>query len=146
MLELTRPRWHDEAQRQGIQITASLEAGPLPPVAGEPGSLREVLTNLVLNAVEAIQDHGTVTIKTWIADGRVYCSVSDTGAGMSEETRRQALEPFFTTKGPKSTGLGLSVNYGIIERHGGELIIESVQGRGSTITFALPVEAELADS
>jgi CheY-like chemotaxis protein/anti-sigma regulatory factor (Ser/Thr protein kinase) len=116
-----------------------LEAGDIPSVNGEPGPLREVLVNLVLNAIDALPEGGRITIRTWHDDGWVNCSVSDTGVGMSPEVQRRALEPFFTTKGVRSTGLGLSVNYGILQRLGGELAVDSEEGRGTTVSFKLPV-------
>jgi CheY-like chemotaxis protein len=94
--------------------------------------------NLLLNAADAITQAGRVTLKTWARDDRVYCSVSDTGAGMPEEVRRRALEPFFTTKGPKATGLGLSVAYGTVQRYGGTLTVESAEGQGTTVEVSLP--------
>ena len=139
VLELTRPHWEDEPQLRGIQIQASLEAGHIPPVPGDPASLREVLMSLLLNAVDALPQGGQITVKTWASAHGVQCAVTDTGVGMSEEIRRRALEPFFTTKGPKSTGLGLSVTYGIIQRHGGDLAVESTESRGTTVTIRLPV-------
>lgn len=138
-LELTRPRWQDQAQLRGISIETRLELGRIPTVTGEPAALREVLMNLLLNAVDALPQGGRITVKTWTSDGWVHCSVADTGVGMSEEVRQRALEPFFTTKGPKSTGLGLSTNYGILQRHGGELVVQSTEGRGTTVTIRLPV-------
>jgi len=84
------------------------------------------------------QQAGRITIKTWAKDDRVYCSVTDTGAGMPEEVRRRALEPFFTTKGPKATGLGLSVAYGTVQRYGGTLTVESTEGQGTTVEVSLP--------
>ncbi len=95
--------------------------------------------NLILNAVDALPSGGTIVIRTWTTAEGVHCSVRDDGVGMSPEVRRRVLEPFFTTKGVRSTGLGLSVNYGIIERHGGELTIETEEGAGTTVTFRLPV-------
>lgn len=139
VLELTQLRWQAEAQVRGIQINASLEPGPIPTVTGDPASLREVLMNLLLNAIDALPAGGRITIRTWESDGWVRCAVSDTGVGMPEEVRQRALEPFFTTKGPKSTGLGLSVSYGIMRRHGGDLRIESVPNQGTTVTLTLPV-------
>lgn len=138
-LELTRPRWQDQAQLRGISIETRLDLGQIPTVTGEPAALREVLMNLLLNAVDALPQGGRITVKTWTSDGWVHCSVADTGVGMSEEVRQRALEPFFTTKGPKSVGLGLSTNYGTLQRHRGELAVESAVGRGTTVTIRLPV-------
>jgi anti-sigma regulatory factor (Ser/Thr protein kinase) len=101
--------------------------------------VREVLVNLILNAVDALPSGGTIAIKTWATADGVHCSVRDDGVGMSAEVRRRVLEPFFTTKGVKSTGLGLSVTYGIIQRHGGELAIDTEKGVGTNVTFRLPV-------
>ncbi len=112
-------------------------------LAGEPAPLREVLMNLLLNAADAItQGGGRITLKTWAKDDRVYCSVTDTGAGMPEEVRRRALEPFFTTKGPKATGLGLSVAYGTVQRYGGTLTLESTEGQGTTVEVSLPTASK----
>ena len=83
-----------------------------------------------------------ITLKTWAKDDRVYCSVTDTGAGMPEEVRRRALEPFFTTKGPKATGLGLSVAYGTVQRYGGTLTLESTEGQGTTVEVSLPTASK----
>jgi signal transduction histidine kinase/CheY-like chemotaxis protein len=137
VLELTRPRWQSEAQIRGITIDAGLEGSPVPPVAGDPAALREALMNLVLNAIDALPDGGQVTLRTWTAGARVFCAVVDTGVGMSAEVRRRAREPFFTTKGLRSTGLGLSLAYGIVRRHGGDLEIDSAAGRGTTVTVSL---------
>ncbi len=144
VLELTRPLWQAQAQVRGIQIQTVLEPGQIPAVAGVPAALREVFMNLLLNAVDALPRDGQITVKTWATDQRVHCSVADTGVGMSEEVKQRALEPFFTTKGPRSTGLGLSVTYGIIKRHGGELSIESIPGHGTTVTISLPFAAMAA--
>ena len=139
VVELTRPRWEDEARKRGITIEVKLELDDIPLVIGSRAAISEVLVNLVLNAIEAVSAQGLVTVKTWATAERAHCSVSDTGAGMSEEVRRQALEPFFTTKGPKSRGLGLSMSYGIVQRHGGTLDIESRLGHGTTVTISLPI-------
>ncbi len=139
VLEVTRPLWEVEAQLRGVQISTSLEAGQVPTVTGDPVSLREALMNLILNAIDALPNGGTIMVKTWTSEGWVHCSVGDNGVGMSEAVRRRALEPFFTTKGPQRTGLGLSVAYGILQPYGGELVIESDEGRGTTVTLSLPV-------
>jgi len=138
VLELTRPRWHNEALLRQIRVDTALDLGAIRPVAGELAPLREVLMNLLLNGIDAMPDGGRLILKTWMTGPDVHCSVSDTGAGMSEEVRHRALDPFFTTKGPKSTGLGLSVTYGIVQRHNGKLEIESTPGRGTTVTITLP--------
>jgi signal transduction histidine kinase len=141
VVELTRPRWQDEALA-GRRIEMTVEPGPVPLVVGELAPLREALMNLILNAVDAMPDGGQATIRTWVEASRVRCAVTDTGIGMSDEVRRRALQPFFTTKGPKSTGLGLSVAYGAVHRYGGQLEIDSELGRGTTVTISLPVAPE----
>ena len=139
VVELTRPRWQNELVARGVRVETILELGSVPMVAADPPAVREVLVNLIFNAVEALPSGGTIVIKTWPTAEGVHCSVRDNGIGMSSEVRQRVLEPFFTTKGVRSTGLGLSVNYGIIERHGGELTIDSAEGAGTTATFRLPV-------
>jgi signal transduction histidine kinase/CheY-like chemotaxis protein len=144
VLDLTRPRWHNEAQLRQIDIDTALDLGAIQPVAGELAPLREVLMNLVLNAIDAMPRGGRLGVRTW-ADGQgVHCDVSDSGAGMPEEVRQRALDPFFTTKGPKSTGLGLSVTYGIVQRHNGKLEIDSAPGRGTTVHVTLPAAGKIA--
>ncbi len=139
VVELTRPRWQNELVARGVRVETVLDLGSAPLVAADPPAVREVLVNLILNAVDALPSGGTIVIRTWTTAEGVHCSVRDDGVGMSPEVRRRVLEPFFTTKGVRSTGLGLSVNYGIIERHGGELTIETEEGAGTTVTFRLPV-------
>jgi GAF domain-containing protein/anti-sigma regulatory factor (Ser/Thr protein kinase) len=139
VIELTRPRWQDEAHIRGVTITTRLDPGAIPPVPGDLAALREVLMNFILNAIDALPQGGAITVRTWASPGGVHCEVADTGIGMSPEVQRRALEPFFTTKGFQSTGLGLSVNYGIIRRHGGELSIDSTADRGTRVAFRLPL-------
>src|SRR6266545_471504 len=144
VIDLTRPRWHNEALLRQIRIDTALDLGNVKPVAGEYAPLREVLLNLVLNAIDAMPNGGRLGMKTWADSQGVHCDVSDAGVGMSEEVQQRALDPFFTTKGPKSTGLGLSVTYGIIQRHNGRLEIDSAPGRGTTVHITLPaVDAAL---
>ncbi len=141
VLEMTRGRWQDTARAQGVEITVESRVGEVPPVAGDAAALRELLTNLILNAVEAMPRGGRLTVETRLDGAAVVLAVGDTGVGMSDEVRRRAHEPFFTTKGVKATGLGLSVAYGIARRHGGELTIASQEGRGTTIAIHLPAAA-----
>lgn len=138
VIEITRPRWQDEAQSQGRLIETVLDAGPVPPVSGQPSELREVVVNLILNAVDALPEGGQITLRIWADGERIFLSVADNGVGMSAEVKARAFEPFFTTKGVKSTGLGLSVTHGIIQRHGGEITVESEEGKGTTMILALP--------
>jgi signal transduction histidine kinase/CheY-like chemotaxis protein/HAMP domain-containing protein len=140
--ELMRPQWQDEAQRRGCPIEISLELGDVPQAVAEPGPLREILMNLILNSIDALPQGGVITVRTSTVQGWVQCSVTDNGVGMSEDVRRRALEPFFTTKGPKSTGLGLSVTYGTIQRYGGSLTVDSVEGQGTTVVVSLPAQVE----
>ena len=138
VLELTRPRWRDDAERRGIAIEARLDAGEIPHVAASHERLREALVNVIFNALDAMPSGGRIVVRTWASDGRVHCSVTDSGTGMPDDIRRRALEPFFTTKGPKSRGLGLSTCHGIVQRHGGEIRIESRPDHGTTVTISLP--------
>jgi signal transduction histidine kinase/CheY-like chemotaxis protein len=138
-LALTRPRWRDEAQRENRAIQASTAFTDIPPVLGEPSEIREALTNLVLNAVDAMPTGGTLGITACVVptpatgDGvSVELAVSDSGVGMSDDVRSRIFDPFFTTKGVKGTGLGLAVVYGIMERHGGSIAVESTPGVGTT--------------
>lgn len=139
VIELTRPRWQNELLARGILVDVRLDRGLLPSIPGDPSSLREVLMNLILNAVDALPSGGRITVTTWAEADAVSCRVADTGIGMSRAVQARAFEPFFTTKGVKSTGLGLSANYGILQRHGGEFTIESEEGRGTQATFRLPI-------
>ncbi len=140
-LELTRPRWQDEPSVRGVRIDAVLELGRIPPVLGDSFTLHEVVMNLVFNAVDALPDGGRLTIKTWASEHWVHCSVADTGVGMPEHVQRRAVEPCFTTKGPNATGLGLSIAHGILKRHRGDLVFESTEGRGTTVTMSLPLRS-----
>jgi GAF domain-containing protein/CheY-like chemotaxis protein len=142
-LEMTRPRWQDEAQGQGRHIEVSRALENLPRVQGNPSEIREALTNLILNAVDAMPTGGRLAVAGCVGpgvsdaapSGRVILTVSDTGTGMTEETRRRIFDPFFTTKGPSGTGLGLAVVYGIMERHGGKISVASTPGEGTTFTL-----------
>jgi signal transduction histidine kinase len=139
VVEMTAVRWRDAARVEGIAIEVVCEVGQIPPISGHAASLREVITNLVLNAVDALPSGGRISVRTGADGDSVSLSVADNGIGMPEEIRRRAQEPFFTTKGLKSTGLGLSVNHSIVQRHGGEMTIASTEGRGTTVTIRLPI-------
>jgi GAF domain-containing protein/CheY-like chemotaxis protein len=138
-VEMTRARWRDEPQSRGLDIRVSLDLAVVPPVDGQPAELREVLTNLILNAVDALPRGGEIRVATRESADRVEVSVTDTGVGMSDSVRRRIFEPFFSTKGPSGTGLGLAMVYGIVSRHGGEILVDTAPGAGSTFTIRLPV-------
>ena len=147
--DLTRPRWRDMPQARGLVIELKLELSTEPlAIAGNETELREGLINLVLNAVDAMPQGGLLTFRTrhepagnGHGDGEVVIEVGDTGVGMDEETRQRCLEPFFSTKGQLGTGLGLASVYGVIERHGGRIEIESAVGRGTTMRLIFPTIA-----
>ncbi|NIO05183.1 MAG: PAS domain S-box protein [Proteobacteria bacterium] len=142
VLELTRPRWKDESESRGIRFRIKEELKANRPVEGIPSELREVLINLVINALDAMPSGGELTIRTETHGPFSCVSVADTGIGIPRELQRQIFDPFLTTKGPKSSGLGLSVSYGIIERHGGEISLLSGEGRGTTFHIKLPTAGE----
>jgi nitrogen-specific signal transduction histidine kinase/CheY-like chemotaxis protein len=137
-VELTRPRWKDQAESKGVKITVTKNLGDVLPVMGSPAELREVLINLVVNAIDAMPEGGDLVIETRVREDVCRVSVIDTGIGMSADCQKRAFDPFYTTKGPQSSGLGLSVSYGIVKRHGGEIAIKSRSKRGTTFTVTLP--------
>jgi GAF domain-containing protein/FixJ family two-component response regulator len=142
VVEVTRSRWKDEAQARGVHYEVVTDAQPTPVVAGDPAEIREALTNLVFNALDAMPDGGRITLRTGTEDGRVVCAVSDTGVGMTEDVRQRIFDPFFTTKGERGTGLGLSVVYGIVSRHNAEIDVQSAPGAGSTFILRFPPAPE----
>jgi two-component system, cell cycle sensor histidine kinase and response regulator CckA len=146
-VELTRPRWAEEMGAKGnhVNVVTPLEADKR--AMGDASELREVLTNLVLNAVDAMPNGGTLTISSRVEDEDVVVEVCDTGTGMTAEAKARLLEPFFTTKGDKGTGLGLSMVHGILTRHNGTMKIDSTLGRGTTVKIRLPcAPAESGDA
>lgn len=140
---LTAPKWKGRSRADGVQIEVVTELSTVPPVAGNGAELREVLTNLIFNAVDAMPAGGRITVGTASDENGVSLSVGDTGCGMSEAELARCLEPFFTTKGEGGTGLGLSVVYGIIQRHKGTIDIKSEKGVGTTFCIRLPATAPL---
>jgi PAS domain S-box-containing protein len=153
VIDLTRARWSDMAQQRGAAIDMRPElARDLPLVAAVESQIRDALVNLVFNAVDAMPDGGPLIIRTCLARGSqeqiVLLEVQDAGVGMDEDTRRRCLEPFFTTKGTRGTGLGLAMVYGVAQRHGASLEIESEPGKGTLVrmTFAIAAAAAAVSS
>jgi PAS domain S-box-containing protein len=154
--ELTRARWHDMPQQRGIVIELVTDLAPgLPSIVGTASELRDAVTNLILNAVDAMPAGGKLTLQSRLlpggtgsdaADGAglVEISVRDSGIGMSAEARSRCLEPFYTTKGERGTGLGLAVVYGMLERHGARIEIDSEPGRGTVMRLLFPVSRTTA--
>jgi signal transduction histidine kinase/ActR/RegA family two-component response regulator/uncharacterized protein YigA (DUF484 family) len=138
VMSITQPRWKDQAQKRGIQIELTRNLGDVPLIIGSPSELREVLTNILFNAIDAMPEGGKVTISTNYQDDWVEVGIADTGIGMTEEVKRKVFDPFFTTKGVTNSGLGMSVSYGIVKRHGGAILIESEMGKGTTFVLHLP--------
>ncbi len=137
-LKLTRTHWKDKALFSGRQIEVKTELKAKGRVLGDATELKEVLTNLILNAVDAMPKGGTLTLKTEEDEKSIFLIVEDTGVGMTEEVKNKIFVPFFTTKGKEGTGLGLSLAHRIITRHQGEITTESRPGSGSSFTIKLP--------
>jgi signal transduction histidine kinase/ActR/RegA family two-component response regulator len=158
VIDMTRPRWRDIPQGRGITIEMeTILAEDLPEVVGLESEVREAMTNVILNAVDAMPNGGTLTVRT--RSGGLPASlgsngdhgpthgileVNDTGTGMSGETLKRCMEPFFSTKGQRGTGMGLAMVYGVMERHEGKIEIESEPGSGTTVRLIFPLRG-LAD-
>jgi PAS domain S-box-containing protein len=149
VVALTRARWSDMPQERGVAIAVSTEAAPdALRIDGVESELRQALINLVFNAVDAMPDGGALTLRTRVIGSaiasrppdRIAIEVADTGIGMSAEIRQRCLEPFFTTKGERGTGLGLAMVYGVVQRHNADIELDSEVGKGTTVrlTFAIP--------
>jgi signal transduction histidine kinase/ActR/RegA family two-component response regulator len=138
VIGLTQPRWKDQAMMHGINISVKPELGVVPGIMGNPSDLRDMLTNLIFNAVDAMPKGGTLSLRTKLEPPFVLAEVEDTGVGMTDEVRRRCFEPFFTAKGPHGTGLGLAMVFGAVQRHGGKIELRSELGRGACFTVRLP--------
>ena len=139
-IAMARPRCAERESGLSIRFETDLQGSAI--VAGIGAELREVLTNLIFNAVDAIAGEGVIALGTRQQRDEVIVEVADTGAGMSAEVRQRCLEPFFTTKGEHGTGLGLAMVFGIIKRHQGTLEIESEPGKGTTFRIRLPAAVQ----
>ena len=149
VVDLTRARWSDMPQQRGIVIELRTELAPdVPALMGVESEIREALTNLIFNAVDAMPDGGGLSLVTGgiASERRAYVEVRDCGIGMDPDTRRRCMEPFFTTKGERGTGLGLAMVYGVTQRHGAEIEIDSAPGRGTAIRLIFPAHTEVAQA
>lgn len=143
-VEITRTRWQNEARAAGRSVDVVLNAGQGFFTRGNASELREVFVNLIVNAVDAMPNGGTLTICCKRDGDRLKLRFADTGTGMEEEVRERIFEPFYTTKGVHGTGLGLSVSYGIIERHFGTISVSSKPGEGTSFHIDLPIDEKSA--
>jgi signal transduction histidine kinase len=143
IVPLTQPKWKNQALARGCSISLQVELQKIPPISGIAAELRELLINLVFNAVDAMPAGGIITLRTRREDQHVVIEIADTGTGMTPEVRERCLEPFFSTKEDRGTGLGLSMVFGTIQRHEGLLEIDSEVGKGTTFRIRLPSQVAI---
>ncbi len=141
---MTQPKWKDPTRLAGTEIVVQTELQNLPTMRGNPSELREMMTNLIFNAVDAMPDGGTLSVRSSARGGNVVIEVIDTGTGMTAEVRARCLDPFFSTKGDDGTGLGLAMVFGIVQRQQGQIEIESIPDRGTTFRITFPAMTEHA--
>jgi len=137
-LEITQSRWREETRSRGVAVDVRTSLATVPGMAGDPAELREAMTNLILNAVDAMPAGGTLSLTTALENGEIVVTVADSGVGIPEAIRGKIFDPFFTTKGPQGTGLGLSMTYGILSRHGARISVESREGQGTVFRLTFP--------
>lgn len=140
VVEQTKPYWKIQAEARGAEIKVAMQTDTVPGIMANKADLSEALSQLVFNATDAMPKGGTITIATAHEQDHALIRITDTGAGMDEEVRRKCFEPFFSTKGPEAGGMGLTLALGIVRRHGGDLVLESQPGKGTTITIRLPIK------
>jgi CheY-like chemotaxis protein len=133
---MTRPRWESRSEFAPIRFVLHPDCNAF--IKGDPVELREVLVNMIYNAVDAMPSGGEVRVATQETRDRVVVCITDTGTGMTPEVKQRLFDPFFTTKGKAGTGMGLAVSFGIIRRHEGSIEVESEPGRGTTFRISLP--------
>jgi CheY-like chemotaxis protein len=139
-ITITQPYWYNEPRRQGIEIEVERALEDVPQIMGAPSELREVFVNLILNAVQAMPEGGTLRFETFTGEHQSVCArVRDTGIGMSDDVQQNIFEPLFTTKGEQGTGMGLAASYGIIQEHEGDIDVASEPGEGTVFTLSFPL-------
>jgi CheY-like chemotaxis protein len=137
VFEMTRPRWESRPVSEAIRCALHADCTAL--VMGDPVELREVLVNMIYNAVDAIPKGGEIRLGAHETSDRVLITITDTGTGMSPEVKSRLFNPFFTTKGKAGTGMGLAVSFGIVRRHDGSIEVDSELNRGTTFRVSLPL-------
>lgn len=138
-IELARPKWETQTRANGVCVTIETQLEELPKQSMSGAEMREVIINLLFNAVDAMPQGGPIAVRTRRVDDSSVLEIEDSGTGMTEETRLRCLEPFYTTKGENGTGLGLAIIFGIVRRLGGEIKIQSQLNVGTKVTLTLPL-------
>lgn len=133
----------ENAGEASIEIVRELDPA-LPPVSVDPGRIKQVLLNVLVNAGQAISGAGQIRIRTFARNGQVYVNIHDSGCGIPESLRARVFDPFFSTKS-SGTGLGMAIARRIVESHQGSIEIDSVEGQGSSVTLILPVAQDTKD-
>lgn len=141
-LQFTRPYWYNEPRRQGIHIEAGFDAGDIPHVRGTRSELRDVFVNLILNAIHALPEGGTIKLRSFVDDEGIGVEVADSGTGMPPEVAKRVFEPLFSTKGEAGNGMGLAVAAGTMREHGGSISAQSTQGEGTSFLLRFPIERD----
>lgn len=144
-IENTSPGWKSMVQKAGITIDLHSDLKSIPMVKGNHDELREAISNVILNSVDALPEGGNIRVSTGVSDGKIFLRIADDGIGMDENTKNKMFFPFFSTKGKKGSGMGLSMVYGIMFRNQVDISVESSPGEGTEFTFifSLPEETEL---
>ncbi len=138
MIEFTRHKWCHEALKRGVSIRFETEFEANVVALGNATEIREILVNLIFNAVDAMEADGALTLSVGAEGERVIVSVADEGTGMEGELQERVFEPFFTTKGSRGSGFGLSTCWSLARRLGGEIEVDSTPGQGSLFRLWLP--------
>jgi PAS domain S-box-containing protein len=139
-IDLTRHKWKNISESEGIVIEIKKEfEDSISTIKGNESELKEMFTNLIFNSCDAMPKGGIITIKIYSRDNFLFCEVSDNGCGMDNTTRLHCFDPFYSTKGEKGSGLGLSMVYGVVQRHEGEINVDSLEGKGATFKMKFPV-------
>jgi signal transduction histidine kinase/CheY-like chemotaxis protein len=138
VVEITRGKWKNESEHRGVKVDVAIESVSSLPILGSRAEIREALTNLIFNSVDALPEGGTISIRCRSEGKESILEVADTGVGMTEDVKSRMFEPFFTTKGMSGNGLGLSMVYGIVSRHKGTIEVETAPGGGTVVRMRLP--------
>ena len=138
VIEITRGKWKNDAERRGVKVDVGIDVQHPRPILGSLAEIREALTNLIFNSVDALPKGGTITIRCRSEADESILEVIDNGVGMTEDVKARMFEPFFTTKGVSGNGLGLSMVYGIVSRHRGTVEVDTAPDDGATVRMRFP--------